>query len=116
MARNARTLVAVALGTLVLLGCTREDPRLKRLTVGITRDSAIAALGVRSAEGREGYLVKGQFYDVMMLRREGTEGPLDSLSRKEYSPVVVINGQLAGWGWKYWDSISQDIRLPLKPK
>jgi hypothetical protein len=46
-------------------------------------------------------LVKGQFYDVMMLRREGTEGPLDSLSRKEYSPVVVINGQLAGWGWKY---------------
>ena len=116
MARKARALCLVAMGTLALLGCTREDPRLKNLTVGISKDSASTALGVRTTEGREGYIVKGKMFEIMMLRREGAEGPFDSLSRKQYSPVVLIDGQLAGWGWKYWDSVSQDLGVPLKPK
>ena len=112
MALKARTLVAVAMGTLLLLGCTREDPRLKNLTVGISKDSAIAVLGVRSGERPQSYLVKGQMIEAMMLRREGIEGPLDSLTRKQYSPVVSIDGKLSGWGWKYWDSVSESINLP----
>ena len=114
MARKARTLLAVALGTLATMGCTKDDARLKDLTVGITKDSALAVLGVRTGERPASYLIRGQMIEAIMVRREGIEGPLDSLPRKDYNPVVIINGQLAGWGWKYWDSLSQEIGLTQK--
>ena len=111
MARKARTLVAVALGALAMVGCSKEDARLENLTTGITKDSALAVLGVGSGERPASYLVKGQTIEALMIRREGVEGPLDSLPRTDYNPVVIINGTLAGWGWKYWDSVSQEIGL-----
>lgn len=96
----------VAVAGLALAGCRREDPRLKNLDVGISKDSALSALGVTGGERPASYLIQGQFIEAMMLRREGVEGPLDSLSRKEYTPIVTINGNLSGWGWKYWDSLA----------
>ena len=114
MAWKARTLLAVAIGSLVMMGCTRDDPRLKNLTPGITKDSTLTVLGVRTAERPATYLVKGQMIEAMMLRREGIEGPLDSLPKTDYSPVVIVDGKLAGWGWKYWDSVSQAIGVATK--
>jgi hypothetical protein len=112
MARKARTLLAVAIGSLVVLGCSSEDARLKDLSEGITKDSAMAVLGVRAGERPAAYLVKGKMIEATMIRRPGVEGPLDSLTRKQYSPVVIIDGKLAGWGWKYWDSVGKEIGLP----
>jgi hypothetical protein len=112
MARKARILLAVAISSLAVLGCASEDARLKDLSAGITKDSAMSVLGVRTGERPAAYLVKGKMIEAMMVRRPGVEGPLDSLTRKQYSPVVVIDGKLAGWGWKFWDSVSKDIGLP----
>ncbi|HKP28548.1 MAG TPA: hypothetical protein VJU15_04065 [Gemmatimonadales bacterium] len=117
---RARTLLAVAIGSLAIMGCTRDDPRLKNLTAGISKDSALAALDVRNAERPSTYLIKGKLIETMMVRREGVEGPLDSLPRTDYNPVVMIDGKLAGWGWKFWDSVSQDLGVvekhPKPPK
>jgi hypothetical protein len=112
MARKARILLAVTISSLAVLGCAKEDARLKDLNAGITKDSAIAVLGVRAGERPAAYLFKGKMIEVMMIRLPGVEGPLDSLTRKQYSPVVVVDGKLAGWGWKFWDSVSKDIGRP----
>ena len=110
MAWKTHTLLAVTVGTLTFIGCTKgEDPRLQKLTAGISKDSALAALDVRNGERSATYLVKGKMIELTMVRREGAEGPLDSLPRTDYNPVVMIDGKLAGWGWKYWDSVSQEI-------
>ena len=107
MARKARSLLVVAMGSLAMLGCRAdEDARLKGLTAGISKDSALSVIGVQSGERSAAYLVSGQLIEAMMIRREGVEGPLDSLSRQQYAPVVIIGGKLAGWGWTYWDSVS----------
>ena len=109
MARKARTLLAVAITSLAIMGCTKDDPRLKNLSAGITKDSAMAVLGVGTGERPAAYLVEGRMIEAMMVRREGVEGPLDSLPRTDYNPIVLIDGKLVGWGWKYWDSVSQAI-------
>lgn len=107
MSVKSRSLLAVAVGSMVLLGCAGdEDARLKELTAGISKDSALSVIGVRTGERPASYLVAGQMIEAIMIRREGVEGPLDSLTQKQYTPVVIIGGNLAGWGWKYWDSVS----------
>ena len=116
MAQKARSLFAVAIGSLAIMGCTKDDPRLGNLNEGISKDSALAVLGDQTPESPATYLVKGQMIEAMMVRREGAEGPLDSLSRADYNPVVIIDGKLAGWGWKYWDSLSQSIGVGQKSK
>jgi hypothetical protein len=110
----ARTLVAVAIGSLAVLGCSREDARLKNLSAGISKDSAMAVLGVTTAERPATYLVKGKMIEAMMLRRKGAEGPLDSLPHEQITPVVMVDGKLAGWGWKFWDSVGTEIGLTKK--
>ena len=116
MARKARTFLAVTIASLAIMGCTKDDPRLNHLTEGISKDSALAVLEVTTAERPATYLVKGQMIESMMVRREGVEGPLDSLPRTDYNPIVIVNGKLAGWGWKYWDSLSQEIGVTQKPQ
>jgi hypothetical protein len=111
MARHVRTSVGLALGSLLVLACARDDARLKNLTVGISKDSALSVLGVTSGERPATYLVKGKTIEAMMIRREGIEGPLDSLTQAQYTPIVVVDGKLAGWGWTFWDSVSNEIGL-----
>ena len=114
MARMARTIVAVAIGSLAILGCSRDDARLKNLNAGISKDSAMAVLGVTTGERPATYLVKGKMIEAMMLRRKDAEGPLDSLPHEKVTPVVIVDGKLAGWGWKFWDSVSVEIGLAKK--
>lgn len=109
MGRKSRRLVTVALASLALMGCARGDARLKKLTVGISKDSALAAIGVTLGERPASYLVKGQMIEAMMIRRPDAEGPLDSLTHAQYTPVVIVDGKLGGWGWKYWDSVAKAI-------
>jgi hypothetical protein len=116
MAWKTRTLLAAAVGSLAITGCSKDDPRLKDLRAGITKDSALAVLGGGTGERPEAYLVKGQMIEALMVRREGVEGPLDSLPKTDYNPVVMINGKLAGWGWKYWDSVSHALGVTEQKK
>jgi hypothetical protein len=105
MTRKFSTLVGLAFLALALTACQREDVRLKHLALGISKDSTFNALGITTPERPEIYLINGQMIEAVVLRREGADGPLDSLSLQEKTPVVLINDKLAGWGWNYWDSV-----------
>ena len=105
MTRQATRFATIALTGLVLAACRRDDPRLDQLTLGMSKDSTLNTLGIGTPERPEAYLVSGQMIEAVILRREGADGPLDSLSTEQYTPVVIVNNKLAGWGWKYWDSV-----------
>jgi len=111
MARTTRIFTVLAFASVAALGCSRDDPRFQQLNPGITKDSTLAAIGVGQGERPATYLVKGKMIEAMMIRQRGAEGPLDSLSREQVTPVVMIDGKLSGWGWTYWDSVSKAIGI-----
>lgn len=113
-----RRMVPALLVGLGLAACApKEHPRLKDLTVGISKDSAIAVMGGAEPARTDPYLIEGQYIETMLfpLPRSRPAGA-DTLADRQHSPVVVINGNLAGWGWGFWDSVSTANRIPLAPQ
>jgi hypothetical protein len=106
--------VLVLVLSMAVTACRREDPRVRNLSEGISKDSAIAVMGGPSMDAPESYLVSGQYIEAMLYRREGMGGPRDSLRRNDLTPVIVINGSLAGWGWKFWDSVAGAHGIPTR--
>jgi hypothetical protein len=103
--RNTR-FARLALLSLVIAaaGCEREDARLKKLTVGISKDSAVSAMGAKP-DRTEPYLVHAQYIQTLFFARPGKT---DSGSRalRKMAPVVTIGDKVVGWGWPYWDSVA----------
>jgi hypothetical protein len=114
--RSLHLSLIAAVSVIALAGCQREDPRVKALSAGITKDSAMTVMEIPGSERPVSYLINGQFIETFVVRRTGVEGPRDSLSRSQTTPVVVIGGQVAGWGWKYWDSVGAANGIPVKPE
>lgn len=110
-----------AAGSLVLLvaiaACgPKEDPRLKDLSTGISKDSAIIVMGGERPSRIDPYLVSGNYVESMLFIRPGTEPVgVDTLPDRKRTPVVVINGAVAGWGWAFWDSVATAHNIPLSP-
>ncbi len=114
MTRRTRLLIAAA--SLVLVsGCTKDDPRLQNLGVGISKDSVFAVMELPDTERGEAYLINGQYIEAFVVRLPGVEGPRDSLSRKQMTPVVVIGGTVTGWGWDHWDSVAGANGIEVEP-
>lgn len=112
---NSRRLAALAITLLAAAGCQREDPRVKNLTAGISRDSAKVLMEIPGSELPYSYLIEGEFIETFVVRAPGVEGPRDSLTRKQTTPIVLIGGQLAGWGWAFWDSVGAAKNIPVAP-
>ncbi|HEX9166954.1 MAG TPA: hypothetical protein VF862_13660 [Gemmatimonadales bacterium] len=111
---RARLLLAAA--TLVLISaCAKEDTRLKSLGVGISKDSAFIVMELPAEERGEAYLIDGQYIEAFVVRKPGVQGPRDSLTREQATPVVVIGGQVTGWGWDHWDSVAGAHNIEVKP-
>ncbi len=109
---GAVVLAAVALATAA--GCERGDPRLANLSPGISKDSVLTVMG-GPPHRLDPYLSKGQYIEAMYYpRRAGSSG--DDLQDRNMTPVVVINGNLAGWGWSWWDSTAADHRIEVAAK
>jgi len=115
MIRRYRVAVFALSATLLLASCRKEDPRVKRLTTGIPKDSALSVMGVKPAERGQAYLMGGKYIEAFLVRREGVEGPSDSLGRRDFTPVVVVDGKLTGWSWQHWDSVAGANKIPVKP-
>jgi hypothetical protein len=100
----ARPLGVLALcGALALAGCS-SDKRFDKLTAGISKDSTLALIGVEKPLRTDPYLVGGHYIEAMYYAKPGAAAG-DTLDRK-LTPVIVVDGTLAGWGWKKWDSIA----------
>ncbi|MFZ5623805.1 MAG: hypothetical protein ACOY71_05155 [Gemmatimonadota bacterium] len=116
--------VALLAVVLLLAGCA--DPKLKKLSAGITQDSTFKILGqgptvypdsirVRHGYVNEGYFTDGQLIQVYFYGRKPLAGP-DSVVRKGITPVVFVMDTLRGWGWDYWDSVAAAHRIKVPPK
>lgn len=100
-------------GALLLAGCERPDPRLKQLTAGITKDSAVALMGPPAAQ--EPYLVNSQYIEGVFFTRPGVPDSLAKVPR-QMTPLVVVDGKLVGWGWPVWDSVAGANKIAVPPK
>jgi len=115
--RILRRLVAPLIAVTMLAACGGEDPRLAGLSAGISKDSAIAAMGGASPRRTDAYLVGGQFIEAMLFNpaRSAPEGS-DTLPDRDLTPLVAVNGLLVGWGWAQWDSVAAAHNIQVAPK
>ncbi len=89
LARMAALALLVA-----VMSCEREDSRLKNLTVGISKDSAISTMGTKP-DRIEQYLVHSQYIQTLFYVRAGKTDSISKALRK-MAPIVTINEKVAG--------------------
>lgn len=111
---RSRLLVSALL--LTVSACAKDDPRVKHLGEGISRDSAFAVMEIPAGEQGEAYLVNGRYIEAFVVRMPGVQGPRDSLTRAQSTPVVVVDGTVTGWGWSHWDSVAAANGIVVKQK
>jgi hypothetical protein len=122
---SRRILVPIAL-TAATLTVACEDKRVKEVDTGITRDSAVSIIShdlpanapadsFPNVYYRDRYLIGGKNYEVMYFtpNNEKAKAGKDTAWGK-LTPIVLINNKVSGRGWKYWDSVSTVLKIPLK--
>lgn len=108
------TLCAAAL--LITAACSSSDPRTEALTVGITKDSARNVMGV-SQPHELPYLVNGHYIEALLYAREGQSAQdLVESAPRSLTPLVLVDGQLTGWGWSVWDSVASANGIEVPPR
>jgi hypothetical protein len=127
-------LAALALAVLATVSATAcGDSKLKNIPAGTPEDSVLKLF----AEGapaddtlphvyrKESYFANSSNYDVLYYDPKGRKEAInpslgaatpDSAPYKELTPVVFQNRKLAGAGWKFWDSLSAAIKVPVKKR
>jgi hypothetical protein len=111
--RQTHLRAALALATLTLLAAC-GDARLDKLSLGISKDSAAAAMG-EAPHTTITELTGGKVWDVQFYARSAV-GAKDSVAWRAMSPVVFIDHKVVGWGWSWWGDAAkkQGIAMPAK--
>lgn len=113
-------LASLAAGALIACG----DSRIKKLTPGISRDSALKVIN-EGASGdslarvykQETYLVNGQLTNVLFYTKNGVTQKQDStLAAKAQTPIVTVDGKVTGWGWNHYDSVAKAMNFKPTPR
>lgn len=109
--RHASTRSLLILALLVGVAAC-GDARFKKLSLGIDRDSVAVLMGTDRPDRSAGYLLEGKFWEVFYYAPQGkTLG--DSAGVRDYTPVVLTDGSVVGWGWDYWGREADRMRLDL---
>jgi hypothetical protein len=119
--RRASSLVVLS-GVIALVAC--EDKRVKDLSAGITRDSAMTVIAQEIRGGgsdsfpnvytRDRYLLGGKNYEILYFAPNNEKQGKDSVPWKKLTPIVFVNNKLLAKGWPAWDSISRANKIPTK--
>ncbi len=113
MLHRSSPVVLAALTLLSLTAC--GDARLKKLSVGIDKDSLAVLMAADAPHTSASYLADGKYWELMMYpRKDAAAG--DSIGWREMSPVVATDGKVVGWGWTYLDETAtkQGFQVPAK--
>lgn len=122
---------SLALGAvLVLAACGDSSPdigadKLEPLAEGTPKDSVLLVMGegpltaqfadtLRLEKGfrRETYLIDGKQYEVLYYR-ELQGNVAEPVQQAKETPIVLQNGKVLGWGWKYYVKTAMpDLKLP----
>ena len=105
------TRVVAPLATLLLLCACGPggDGRLQQLSAGISKDSAQVIMG-GNPHRVDPYLVNGHMIEALYYPKPGATDSA-GLADRNMSPLVVVDGKLAAWGWTQWDSIATDNKI-----
>lgn len=108
---------AIHCGVVLLVltaGC--GDGRLKKLSVGIDRDSVAVVMQADQPLKSESYIVDGKVWDVLYYSNGSAAEGDDSIATRKLSPVIMADGKVAGWGWDYWEREAPKLKVQLPPK
>lgn len=113
---HSALIAAPALGLLFLSACgDKADARLEKLSAGISKDSVLAVMGVEKPQRVDPFLINGQFIEAMYFPKSGAADSA-SVADRNMSPAIVVDGKLVAWGWKQWDSIAAEKKIPVAAK
>ena len=126
MRSHISSLAAAAL--LAVAACSpsesESDPRLTKLTVGMSRDVALRVLGdstsgdsLANIYRREQYLFGGEPLEILFYSPQGLrEGQGAAAAESTLRPVVLNMGRVTGWGWAHFDSVARthEIRVRVR--
>jgi hypothetical protein len=122
LSRTALRTAGLVLAVVSLAAC--EDKNIRKLTVGIPRDSVLKVLatggtGTDSTPNvfrEERYLHDGHFITLLMYTSTGKEEGRDSIPEGDLIPVVLRDDTLTGWGWEHHDSVARANNIVIKPR
>lgn len=98
--------------------------KLAPLAEGTPKDSVLLVMGtgpltaqyadtMRLQQGfrRETYLIDGKQYEVLYYR-ELQGNVAEQVQQAKETPIVLQNGKVLGWGWKYYLESMESLKLP----
>lgn len=111
---------ALLILTFLLPGCAgygaiaeQNNSNLLKLEIGDLKSSVIEIMG--NPHKNEKYQIENHNYDVWFYRTAWT--PDERETDDEFTPIVIIDGKVAGWGRNYYDNtikIKQEIKIEHK--
>jgi hypothetical protein len=120
--RSSSRLIVLTAALTALTSC--GDKNIRKLSVGIARDSVIRILGQGSPATdstpnvyrEERYLNEGHFITMLMYSSTGKKEGTDTIPEEELIPVILVDDTLTGWGWEHRDSVANVNRILVKPR
>jgi hypothetical protein len=117
--RSIRALPLIAV--LILAAC--GDARVRKLGVGMTRDSALKILALDTPTPdslphvyrSDRYLINGMT-EIWFYTPTRAKAPKDTVPEKDLTPIVMHDGKLTGWGWAHYDSVAKALGILVRPR
>jgi hypothetical protein len=113
----ARTVLIAVMASLA--AC--EDSRIRALDEGIPRDSALKILGavpppndpeIKVYRHNE-YYIDNQLYEVWYFDPEGRREVDEIVPENKLTPIVIVEGKVAGWGRNYLRKLADEKKIPV---
>ena len=116
-----RVMSTTLMGIAALAAAACGDARLDKLSTGIPRDSALKVINEGASSDsmarvykQETYLLNGKMTNVLFYNSDGIRQATDStLPAEKQTPIVIVDGKVAGWGWTYYDSVAKANNIPV---
>lgn len=126
---KATSFVRAALFTaaaVILVACNNDlgAAKLKKIKENAPRDEVLTGMGqgAMKAEGpdtirlvrgfrRQLFTSNGKQHEVIWYREE-PGGLSGDIAKTTETPVVVADGKLAGWGWRFYTKYAAENKLP----
>jgi hypothetical protein len=116
-----RVMSTTLMGIAALAAAACGDARLDKLSAGIARDSALKVINEGASSDsmarvykQETYLLNGKMTNVLFYNSDGIRQATDStLPAEKQTPIVIVDGKVAGWGWTYYDSVAKANNIPV---
>lgn len=113
-------LLSIVFSTLILQSCAqygviaeKNNSNLLKLEIGDVKSKVLEIMG--NPHKNEKYQIENKTYDVWFYRTAWTSD--DRETDDEFTPIVIIDGEVAGWGRNFYDNtikIKQDIKIENK--